>query len=185
MQKSFKSRISGAACSVSPQMFTNSLSPKSVLSAMRRVMAYFRLPFLSGECRILWGVGVDTEALWRDGALLCTEINQSFYISDYCVVIWIMFYTPISPVSIVHLWILFYICEVIRCLSFGITYCESVFRKSFIENVVVFIIAGRYGTTLTSYRSLWRVGSSYPTPYLSECGVLYRLLLFGSYHNLR
>ena len=30
-----------------------------------------------------------------------------------------------------------------------ITYCESVFRKSLNENVVVFYSEGRYGTTLT------------------------------------
>ena len=30
-----------------------------------------------------------------------------------------------------------------------ITYCESVFRKSLNENVVVFFIAGWHGTTLT------------------------------------
>ena len=30
-----------------------------------------------------------------------------------------------------------------------ITYCESVFRKSLLENVEVFLSVGRYGTTLT------------------------------------
>ena len=30
-----------------------------------------------------------------------------------------------------------------------ITYCESVFRKSLIENVEVFLAKGRYETTLT------------------------------------
>ena len=39
------------------------------------------------------------------------------------------------------------LCQANR--SLGITYCESVFRKSFLENVEVFFLDGRYGTTLT------------------------------------
>ena len=34
----------------------------------------------------------------------------------------------------------FYICSVFQEYMYDITYCESVFRKSLIENVVVFFI---------------------------------------------
>ena len=43
----------------------------------------------------------------------------------------------------------FYLCEVNQLVLFDVTYCESVFRKSSNENVVVFKAKGRYGTTLT------------------------------------
>ena len=35
-----------------------------------------------------------------------------------------------------------YICLVVRFLPPDVTYCESVFRKSFIENVEVFLLEG-------------------------------------------
>ena len=52
-----------------------------------------------------------------------------------------------------------YICGVMRFLPSDITYCESVFRKSFIENVEVFLSEGWHGTTLTSCRFM-RIGAS-------------------------
>ena len=45
-----------------------------------------------------------------------------------------------------------------RFLPSDITYCESVFRKSFIENVEVFLSEGWHGTTLTSCRFM-RIGA--------------------------
>ena len=67
------------------------------------------------------------------------------------------------------------------------TYCESVFRKSFSENVVVFLIRGMARNN-THFRidTSGRAHSSCPNiPYLSECGVLCRLFLIRSYHNLQ
>ena len=46
-------------------------------------------------------------------------------------------------------------CLTLSChavIPSGITYCESVFRKSSNENVEVFLLKGRDGTTLTSCR---------------------------------
>ena len=64
--------------------------------------------------------------------------------------------------------------------------CESVFRKSFVENVEVFLLEGWHGTTLTSYRYLWRVAFCVPyASYLSECGALCRLFPVRSFHNLQ
>ena len=69
--------------------------------------------------------------------------------------------------------------------ALGITYCESVFRKSFRENVEVFLSEGRYGTTLTF---VWIIVAGHvlcpDISYLSECGVLCRLFQIGSFHNL-
>ena len=43
-------------------------------------------------------------------------------------------------------------------MRFGVTYCESVFRKSSNENVEVFLLKGPNGTTLTSCRYM-RIGA--------------------------
>lgn len=45
-----------------------------------------------------------------------------------------------------------YLCELDGFKLSDITYCESVFRESLNENVVVFNAKGRYGLTLTSCR---------------------------------
>ena len=45
-----------------------------------------------------------------------------------------------------------YICKVSRLCRLILHICESVFRKSFSENVVVFLSEGWHGTTLTSCR---------------------------------
>ena len=59
----------------------------------------------------------------------------------------------------------------------GITYCESVFRKSLIENVVVFLTNGR--TEQHSLRvDTWdRYILCLDAPYLRRCGVLCRYIL--------
>ena len=67
-----------------------------------------------------------------------------------------------------------------------ITYCESVFRKSLHENVEVFKTS-RTIRNNTHFRidTCGRVLSACPNiPYLSECGVLCRLFLVRSFHNL-
>ena len=77
------------------------------------------------------------------------------------------------------------ICGVIRFLPSGITYCESVFRKSYTENVEVFKTS-RTMRNNTHFRidTCGRAFSSCPDiPYLSECGVLCRLFLVRSFHN--
>ena len=91
-----------------------------------------------------------------------------------------------TPVSVVYPKNSSDIWSVIRRRLSGVTYCESVFRKSFVENVEVFLLEGWHGTTLTSYRYLWRVAFCVPyAPYLSECGVLCRLFPVRSFHNLQ
>ena len=58
-----------------------------------------------------------------------------------------------------------YICVVIRLLLSDITYCESVFRKSFVENVEVFLII-RTERNNTHFRidTCGRSRSAYPYP---------------------
>ena len=53
------------------------------------------------------------------------------------------------PVSVVYPKNSSDIWKVIRLMPYDVTYCESVFRKSLIENVEVFLAKGRYETTLT------------------------------------
>ena len=65
-----------------------------------------------------------------------------------------------------------------------ITYCESVFRKSLIENVVVFLTNGRTEQHSLRVDSWDRYILYLDTPYLFECGVLCRLFLVRSFHNL-
>ena len=52
-----------------------------------------------------------------------------------------------------------------RFMPFDITYCESVFRKSFLENVVVFLIR-RMARNNTHFRidTCGRSRSAYPYP---------------------
>ena len=63
-----------------------------------------------------------------------------------------------TPMSVACSRKILYICKVVQEFLSDITYCESVFRKSLIENVVVFLSEGRYGTTLTSCRFM-RMGT--------------------------
>ena len=58
-----------------------------------------------------------------------------------------------------------YICRVLRFLPSDITYCESVFRKSFSENVEVFLII-RAERNNTHFRidTCGRSRSAYPYP---------------------
>ena len=66
-----------------------------------------------------------------------------------------------------------------------ITYFESVFRKSLLENVEVFLTSRTIGTALTFVEIYAdRYVLYLDTPYLSECGVLCRLFLVRSFHNL-
>ena len=45
-----------------------------------------------------------------------------------------------TPMSVACSRKILYICKVVQEFLSDITYCESVFRKSFLENVVVFFI---------------------------------------------
>ena len=58
-----------------------------------------------------------------------------------------------------------YICEVVQFWLHNITYCESVFRKSFVENVEVFLII-RAERNNTHFRidTCGRSRSAYPYP---------------------
>ena len=58
-----------------------------------------------------------------------------------------------------------YFCRVNRLSRLGITYCESVFRKSFVENVEVFLII-RAERNNTHFRidTCGRSRSAYPYP---------------------
>ena len=80
-----------------------------------------------------------------------------------------------------------YICGVERLSRLTLAICESVFRKSFSENVEVFL-GRRIRRNNTHFRidPCGRAHSACPDiPYLSECGVLCRLSLPGSFHNLQ
>ena len=73
-----------------------------------------------------------------------------------------------------------------RLMSLTLHICESVFRKSFNENVEVFFVR-RAIRNNTHFRidTCGRIHSACPDiPYLSECGVLCRVFLTGSFHNL-
>ena len=70
--------------------------------------------------------------------------------------------------------------------SLGVTYCESVFRKSLHENVEVFLAIRtiRNNTHFRIDSCDWAYLRS-DISYLSECGVLCRLFIAGSFHNLQ
>ena len=69
------------------------------------------------------------------------------YRGEYTSIYFIILYN--TPVGVVRKRkILTFVSHSVYC-RIGITYCESVFRKSFIENVEVFMTRRAYGTTLT------------------------------------
>ena len=88
------------------------------------------------RCGTRWQVGISDQSAW---GVAWEEIVHIVFLSYDAIPRWVL---SVSEKLFLHLW-----SQAVE--PSDITYCESVFRKSFVENVEVFLLEGWYETTLT------------------------------------